>query len=66
MNFFFFLAHPELRVLRLLSYLILSSSAFFSCVSLFSTSMITPCSSSVRWLRSIMVPPPPAPLSRQV
>lgn len=53
-----FSAHAEcLRdVTRL--YLILSSSAFFSSASLLSTVMIASCSSSVRWLRSIMAPPP--------
>lgn len=50
------------------SYLILSSSAFFSSVSLLSTVMMAPCSSSVRWLRSIMAPPtrPASSLSRKV
>lgn len=48
-----------------LVYPILSSSAFFSSASLFSTVMIIPCSSSVRWLRSIMVAPPLS-LGRQV
>lgn len=49
-------------------YLTLSSSALFSSASLLSTVMMAPCSSSVRWLRSIMAPRPrpPASLSRNV
>lgn len=65
------ISQAEIRCLLLevrVSYLILSSSAFFSSASLLSTVMMASCSSSVRWLRSIMAPPtgPPASLSRKV